>query len=93
MPVRYDLSDLHERAAWVLDPANAAKVKQIQHRANQWCRQHMTHQNIAKDYLDIWQAYVRYLDVADPEWSRNTWQPAKEAMFAAQSGYNMTKLS
>ena len=93
VPVCYDLSDLHQRAAWVLDPANAAKAAQIQQRANQWCRRHMTHQNIAEEYLDIWQAYLHYLDVADPEWSRNMWQPTKEAMFAPHSGYDMIKLS
>ena len=88
VPVRYDLEDLPERAAWVLNNATAAQ--RIRQAANAWCRQHLTHAQLARDYLDIWQAYVEYLDKADPEWSNSSdWRSAKRAMFAARSEYKM----
>jgi len=93
VPVRYDLSDLHERAAWVLDPANANAVERIVESANQWCRHQMSRPAIARDYLDIWQKYVENLDVADPQWyNHTTWKTAKQFMFSKESGYDMKKV-
>ena len=89
--MRYDLSDLREKAVWVLQ--NPVAARQIVGAANAWCRQHMTHRSLAMDYLDIWQAYVEYLDAADPDWMDRSWRPAKQAMFAEESSYDMITLS
>lgn len=93
VPVRYDLSDLHERAAWVLDPANAEAVQEIVRAANLWCRNQMNYEALARDYLDIWQEYVKLLDTADPDWYERTWKYAKEQMFQRDSDYTMMMLS
>jgi len=92
VPVSYDLSDLHKHAAWVLDPANSEAVAQIVENANAWCQRQLLHPALAHDYLDIWQAYVEYLDVADPLWYDHVWKSAKEKFFSKQSGYDMIEL-
>jgi len=92
VPVQNDLSDLHEHAAWVLDPANAKAVAQIVKNANGWCRRQLSRPTLARDYLDIWQAYVEYLDSADPSWYKHSWELAKEAIFSRQSDYDMVEL-
>lgn len=92
VPIRYDLLDLHERAAWVLDPVNAKVVAQIVGNANAWCRHQLSRPTLARDFLDIWQAYVEYLDLADPLWYEHAWGIAKEAIFSRQSDYGMVKL-
>ena len=94
VPVRYDLSDLHQRAAFVLHPIHAPNVSQIVANANAWCQRQMNWPALARDYLDIWQAYVEYLDAADPLWFErdDAWKRAKQRMFAPESGYNMVPL-
>jgi hypothetical protein len=68
VPVKSDLSDLVEQAAFVTDPANDEAVREIVTNANDWCQRRMVWTSIAEDVLDIWDAYVRLLRQADGEW-------------------------
>jgi hypothetical protein len=90
--VRSDLSDLEEKAAFVLDPQNKEAVQEIVTNANNWCRARMIPASIARDFLDIWDSYVGYLDAFDPKWT-NTWAPVKAKLFAPGSPYKMEPLS
>jgi hypothetical protein len=77
-----------------LDPVQAETVSQIVANANAWCQRQMNWPALARDYLDIWQAYVEYLDVADPLWYERdgVWKSAKQNMFAPEMGYSMITL-
>lgn len=66
VPVRSDLTDLDQQAARVLDPANAAQMQRIIHKANAWCRQNMTKRKLRMEYLNIWNAYAGMLE---PHWT------------------------
>jgi hypothetical protein len=76
VPVKSDLSDLVEQAAFVTDPANDEAVREIVANANDWCRRRMVWTSIADDVLDIWDAYVRLLGQADAEWTEE-WKRAQ----------------
>jgi hypothetical protein len=65
VPVKYDLSDLVQQAAFVTDPTNDEVVHTIIANANDWCRRRMVWTAIAEDVLDIWDAYVRLLNQAN----------------------------
>jgi hypothetical protein len=76
VPVKSDLSDLVEQAAFVTDPANDEAVREIVANANDWCRRRMVWTAIAEDVLDIWDAYVRLLRQANVEWM-DEWKRAQ----------------
>ena len=76
VPVKGDLSDLHETVSWVLNPANIAIVGDIIESANQWCAGRFNPDQLANDRIDIWESYVRRLDQANPKWSEQ-WQRKK----------------
>jgi lipopolysaccharide biosynthesis glycosyltransferase len=91
IPVKADLSDLHENVQWALDPANDEVVKDIVTAANEWCSQRLIPQEMARDILDIWEAYVRLLDRADPHW-RTKWMKKKSDILAATSDLDLFRL-
>jgi hypothetical protein len=64
IPVRADLVDLEEKAAFVFDPANEDVVQDIITSANDWCRKHMVRRAIAVDYLDIFEVRKLSRDLA-----------------------------
>jgi hypothetical protein len=76
VPVKHDLSDLVEQAAFVTDPANDEAVREIIANANDWCQRRMVWTAIADDVLDIWDAYVRLLGKADAGWMEE-WKRAQ----------------
>jgi hypothetical protein len=88
IPVKADLSDLHENIQWALDPKNEIEVKNIISAANKFCSQRFTSSNLAYDLLDIWESYVQMLDQADPKWSQN-WRFVKGKLFAPDSAAEM----
>lgn len=83
VPVKDDLSDLHQNAAWVLDPANTEIVQDIIESANQWCAGRFNPDQLANDRVDIWESYVRRLDHANPDWSEQ-WQSKKTEMIKSR---------
>jgi len=91
VPVRYDLSDLEEKARWAADPANDGAVRRIVDAANAWCRARMVYDSIAADVLDIWNSYVEYLDRRDPLWIERWTAGMKAALF--QDEFDMIKVS
>jgi len=82
IPIKNDLSDLHENVEWALDPKNEAAVKDIITAANQWCTHSLIPQELAADVLDIWESYVRLLDRGDKDWQKE-WEKKREEMFAS----------
>lgn len=98
VPVKYDLSDLVDRAKWVLDETNEAEVKAIVQRANDWCRERMELDSLARDLLDIWERYVQYLDRGGVDWSERFQTKMHPMLFGGNgnelsSGYRMAKLN
>ena len=91
IPVQHDLSDLLDKAEYVVDPANQYEVQEVISNANQWCREHMIQKTIAHDYLDIWEEYLYQLDRGDPSWAE-TWIKWKPKLLNA-SGLNMQRLT
>jgi hypothetical protein len=79
IPVKDDLSDFQENAAWALDPKNEVAVKNIIATANLWCSNRILPNELAKDLLDIFESYVRLLERADPNWVE-VWRKKKEAV-------------
>jgi len=90
VPVKYDLSDLMEKAAFVTNPRNEVRVRAIIRAANDWCREHMVHTAIAYDVLDLWNAYVQALGQYDPMWGEKWHRMKNETLF--QPEFNMTKI-
>lgn len=82
IPVKNDLSDMHENVAWTLDPKNEQAVRSIIRSANQYCSQRLVRPELATDSLDIFESYVRLLDRADPEW-QTQWNQKREEMFSS----------
>lgn len=82
IPVKHDLSDLHENVQWALDPKNEAVVKDIITSANQWCSHTLISSELAANLLDIWEGYVRLLDRADSNW-QTAWDTKRDELFAA----------
>lgn len=91
IPVKNDLSDLHDNVAWALNPENAAQVKSIISAANQFCSQRLTPANLAHDLLDIWETYVGLLNRFDPMWSTK-WKDKKTELFATGSKSQMMQI-
>jgi hypothetical protein len=84
IPVKNDLSDLHEKVQWTLNPENEAAVQDIIYTANQWCWQNLLPEQLAIDMLDIWESYVRQLDRGDPNW-RKVWNEERHEILADQT--------
>jgi hypothetical protein len=76
VPVRDDLSDLFQNAAFALDPENEEIIKDIIASANQWCAERFSPSQLAHDMVDIFESYVRRLNYKDPMWY-NTWKRRK----------------
>jgi hypothetical protein len=91
IPVRYDLSDLINKAEWALDPANQDKVLQIIASANRWCRTHMNRQAVMYDGLDVLNAYVSFLDRGNPNWPR-VWRTSCKKLWNPSSGLEMRRV-
>lgn len=91
VPVRYDLSDLEEKAKFVMDPKNDELIGQIVVNANEWCRQHMTHSKLAEDFLDVWEQYVHFLDRGDAQWMK-VWAKKRDRM-KSNKLYRMNRLT
>jgi Glycosyl transferase family 90 len=69
VPVRDDLSDLFSTVEYVLDPRNADEMKDIISAANTWCATRFHPMRISDDIMNIFESYIRKLDLADPNWS------------------------
>jgi Glycosyl transferase family 90 len=92
IPVHYNLSNLYDQAAYVLDPANQAHVQQVIRSANAWCQEHMVYGTLAKDYLHIFNQYVEYLHLANDEWMER-WNAVQERdIFNDKQLFNMVKI-
>jgi hypothetical protein len=91
IPVKGDLSDLHENVVWALDPENGETVKDIISSANEWCTQRLVPRALAHDILDIFESYVRLLDQADPEWQK-VWLKMKSVVLSATSILDLFRL-
>jgi len=91
IPVKDDLSDLHENVEWALNPENEATVQDIIMAANEWCIRRMVPDELAHDLLDIWEAYVRNLNRADPNWQKKSLQ-LKSTILSATSILNLIRL-
>ena len=66
VPVQSDFSNLHQQAAFVLDPAHQETVRRIVANANAWCRAKMVWPAIARDYLDIFEVRTDSTTVRPP---------------------------
>jgi Glycosyl transferase family 90 len=72
----------------MLDPGQAAQVGQIVDQANAWCRNYFTTENLAREYLDIWQTYATWIQRGSrPEW------PARVAHRLQQDRLQLRKLA
>ena len=93
IPVKDDLSDLHENVAWALSPNNEGTVKDIITSANEWCSQRLVPEELAhQDMLDTWESYVRLvLDRADPDWQKE-WLKKKSLILSATSSLDLFRL-
>jgi len=91
VPVKYDLSDLVENVAFVLDPKNDDLMQEIAASANQWCAERLTPVELARDMLDMLESYTQLLDRADPNWEQ-TWANKKSELFAPSSKVAFMKL-
>jgi len=82
IPVKNDLSDLDEKVRWTLDEKNEEAVKSIIQSANQYCSKRLVRPELATDMLDIFESYVRQLDLYDADW-QSQWNKKREQMFAS----------
>jgi hypothetical protein len=71
IPIKADLSDLLEKTLWVM--LHPKESRQIVANARKWCREHMVWKSLARDMLDIWEKYVKWLNEHDPSWYE-TWK-------------------
>jgi Glycosyl transferase family 90 len=88
-----NLTDLIDKARFVMDDANDDTVQTIVLHANAWCRQNMIAQTIAHDVLDILERYVELLDQGSPGWDGGSqWTEAKDEIFSPNSTLDMIHL-
>jgi hypothetical protein len=81
-------------AEFVTDPANDAILLSIAENANSWCRHNMIQNQVARDVLDIWEAYVQLLaNGNEKNRFEESWKSAKRQIFAPDSLLDMIKLS
>jgi len=85
VPVRLDLTDLVDRARFVLEKSNEATVRGIVKNANDWCRTHLTYDETAGSMLDILEVYSSFLATrrAHSDWNKD-WKQAKLKIFAKE---------
>jgi Glycosyl transferase family 90 len=81
IPVKADLSNLLELAAFVTDSQNDDLLQKIVRQANAWCSRNMVRRRISMDILNIWERYMELLDIGSPNWIEAHWTPAKGAIF------------
>ena len=91
VPVKYDLSDLVETVAFVVDPTNNELMREIAASANQWCAERLTPTELARDMLDMLESYTHLLDRADPNWEEK-WAVKKSQLFSSDSQVLFMKL-
>lgn len=91
VPIKSDLSDLVDNVAFVLDPKNDALMQEIVASANQWCAERFTERELAHDMLDIHEEYLRMMNHADPDWTKD-WKKKKSEIFSEKSKYGLKKL-
>lgn len=84
VPVRDDLSDLFETVAFVMDPQNAETMKDIIAAANQWCAARFHPTQMAHDMVDVFESYVRRLDLEDPDWPSEWNKKKADLLFASE---------
>ena len=68
VPVKSDMSDLVEKAAFVLDAENEKVVRGIINAANQWCISHISNINAAHQMMWTLIDYVELLNASDLKW-------------------------
>ena len=83
IPIKGDLSDLDEIAAFALDSKNDARIQKIIRAANDWCHTNMLETKLGEDALDVWESYVGHLNRHDADWQR-TWNDAKVSLRMTQ---------
>ena len=91
VPVKYDLSDLVETVAFVVDPTNNELMREIAASANQWCAERLTPRELAHDMLDMLESYTHLLDRADPNWEEK-WAVKKGQLLSSDSQVLFMKL-
>ena len=91
IPVKADLSDLHENVEWALNPDNEATVQDIIFSANEWCSRRMVPDELAHDMLDIWESYVRNLNRDDTSWQKQ-WVSKKSSILSSTSSLDFFRL-
>lgn len=91
IPVRDDFADLEENVAWALNVANDAQVQRIIGAANQWCSKRLVPDELARDVLDILEAYVHRLNQGDPTW-QTRWQRKREEISSSLSAFDPIRL-
>ena len=76
--IQKDLSDLLAKVRWVMDPKHSRWDRKLQQdHAHHFCRTHRIWPRLAHDVLDVWEEYLRYLDIGDPDWQEQ-WKSAKQ---------------
>ena len=93
IPVKADLSDLFEKAAFAMDRVNDELLQTIVHNANMWCRQRLVKRSIDIDILDIFERYIEYIDAGNPGWKNGNWAEAKKTIFSPDSALKMKLLN
>jgi Glycosyl transferase family 90 len=68
----------------MLDPGQAAQVGQMVDQANAWCRNYFATENLAREYLDIWQTYATWIQRG----SQTAW-PARVAHQLRQGAHRL----
>jgi hypothetical protein len=81
IPIQRDLSDLVAKARFVVDPKNQQYIHRIQQQAHQYCREHMVWRSLAQDVLDVFEEYLRNLELGDPNW-QEAWSIIKQDLVA-----------
>jgi len=71
-----------------MDPNNEGKVQAIIKEANDFCKSHLVYGAIVRDVLDIWDAYIELLDLADPDWYEK-WTIEKDKLLSPNSPLDM----
>ena len=83
IPVHKNLSNVLDQVHYVLNKEHSAQIQSIVDTANQWCRDNVVLDTLARDALDIWNFYAEKLHQADSHWSVK-WKQKKLNMKAFQ---------
>lgn len=70
-------SSLVDAVKFVINEQNEALVKDIIHNAQEWCKRHLNHEQMAEDMQDIFASYIGMLDRYDSNWGE-IWSSAPE---------------